>query len=118
MKLSCQLQVNSDGGMSDRPVLVVADSRGRLLGEELDGVFTHMDVQLIWKSGLRIRNTAEYITPFIRECKPKLIYILNGICDLFVPMGINIFDIFIFVISHADWGTDILCFFGKNGHYV
>lgn len=68
--------------MADRPILIVADSRGRLLKDEVNRAFLHLEPRLEWRSGLKIRNTAQFVTPIVRECRPKLIYILNGICDL------------------------------------
>lgn len=68
--------------MADRPILIVADSRGRLLKDEVKRTFLHLEPKFVWKSGLKIRDTAEFITPIVRECRPKLIYFLNGICDL------------------------------------
>lgn len=62
--------------------MVVADSRGRLLRGEVTRAFTHLEPRVEWKSGLRICDTTEFIVPIVRELKPKIIYILNGICDL------------------------------------
>lgn len=63
-------------------VLVVADSRGRLLKGPLDEVFHDIPHSLYWKKSLRLQETADYVAPMIVNMKPKLIYLLNGICDV------------------------------------
>lgn len=68
--------------MSSTPILVIADSRGRYLKEQLDEYFIHSQYSLYWKKGLRLVNTAELVTPTILSIKPRFIYLLNGICDL------------------------------------
>lgn len=83
------LRTDSSPTMADKPILIVADSHGRLLKSEINRTFIHLDAHDVWKSGLRIRHTADYITPIIRELKPKLIYILNGICDLTMVHSYN-----------------------------
>lgn len=68
--------------MADRPVVIVADSRGRHLGDYLADQFVHLDYKLIWQPGLRLINVFNLIRNSILEVKPKLIYILCGICDV------------------------------------
>lgn len=68
--------------MSDYPVLIVADSRGRHLETELQFELTNFNFQLVWVKGLRFCNTAQNISPLVHRYKPKLIYLLNGICDV------------------------------------
>lgn len=68
--------------MSNYPVLIVADSRGRHLETELQYELYNVNYQLIWIKGLRFCNTTESILPMVYRYKPKLIYLLNGICDI------------------------------------
>lgn len=68
--------------MADRPVLIVSDSRGRLLDQALNSTLIDIPFQHYWQSGLRLSNTAEITRPIILQLKPKLIYFLNGICDI------------------------------------
>lgn len=68
--------------MADRPVLIVSDSRGRLLDQALNNALPDIPFHHFWKNGLRLAHSAEIITPVIRELKPKLVYFLNGICDI------------------------------------
>lgn len=77
--------------MSDRPVLFVADSRGRDLKVELDKFFKQDQYFLFWRKRLRLNQTAEQILPIIKGIKPSLVYILNGICDV------------TFIRSHDPW---------------
>lgn len=68
--------------MAQTPILVIADSRGRFLKEQLDCYFESAQYSLYWKKGLRLTNTAELVSPIILSLRPKLIYLLNGICDI------------------------------------
>lgn len=68
--------------MADRPIVIVADSRARHLGEHLARQFIHLDYKLIWQPGLRLMNVYNVACSTILEVKPKLIYILPGICDV------------------------------------
>lgn len=68
--------------MSNYPVLIVADSRGRLLEQELQFELYDINYQLIWVKGLRLINTGETIYRAVLRYKPKLIYLLNGVCDI------------------------------------
>lgn len=68
--------------MSYTPILIVADSRGRLLKEQLDQYFEQSQYSLYWKKGLRLSDTADLVSPIILSLKPKLIYLMNGICDI------------------------------------
>lgn len=63
-------------------VLIVADSRGRLLEHELQFELYDINYQLIWVKGLRLINTSGAIYNAVIRYKPKLIYILNGVCDI------------------------------------
>lgn len=68
--------------MPNTPIFVIADSRGRYLKEQLDMYFKPSEYCLYWKKGLRLINTADLVTPIVLSLKPKLIYLLNGICDI------------------------------------
>lgn len=68
--------------MTGSTVLVIADSRGRLLKSQLDKVFLDIPYNLYWKKSLRLQDTAELVSPMIINMRPKLIYLLNGICDI------------------------------------
>lgn len=68
--------------MSEVTVLIVADSRGRLLKAQLNKVFYDIPYSLYWKKSLSLQETAEFIAPTIINMRPKLIYLLNGICDI------------------------------------
>lgn len=67
-----------------RPVQVflIADSRGRHLKAELDQYFVDIMYQIYWKSGLKLTETFELVAPIVRNIKPKLIYLINGVCDI------------------------------------
>lgn len=64
------------------PILIIADSRGRYLRRELDRVFVYLDYTLIWRPGLKLIDVADFARATILRTKPKLIYILAGICDV------------------------------------
>lgn len=68
--------------MSDRPVLIISDSRGRLLDNELNSLCFDINFHHHWQSGLRLENSFEVARPLILDLKPKLVYYLNGICDI------------------------------------
>lgn len=68
--------------MSDRSVFVVADSRGRFFLRELHLAFTDIKVDLYWKKGLKLSETFVNTAPIVLNTRPKIIYIMNGICDL------------------------------------
>lgn len=68
--------------MADRPILVVCDSRGRTLEPEILKTFIHLDVKVIWQPGLTLLATFQFAKEYILSLKPKIIYILTGICDL------------------------------------
>lgn len=68
--------------MADRPIVIIADSCGRHLGEYLFEQFIHMEYKLIWQPGLRLINVFNVVKSVILEYRPKLIYVLCGICDL------------------------------------
>lgn len=68
--------------MSETPILIIADSRGRLMKDQLDYYFDSTQYILYWKKGLQLTNTADMVSPIIMSQRPKLIYLLNGICDL------------------------------------
>lgn len=68
--------------MSDRPVLILFDSRGRLLDNELNTCCADFNFYHHWQNGLRLENTFEVARPLILDLKPKLVYYLNGICDI------------------------------------
>lgn len=63
-------------------VFIIADSRGRLLKAELDSYFNDITYQIYWKNGLKLTETFDLVAPIIRNIKPKLIYLINGICDV------------------------------------
>lgn len=68
--------------MSDQLVMIVSDSRGRLLDSALNTELKDIPFDHFWQSGLRLSNTAEVVTPIILQLRPKLIYYLNGIWDI------------------------------------
>lgn len=68
--------------MSDRSVFVIADSRGRSLLGHLKSTFTDIEVNMYWKKGLKMSEAFINTAPIILNTKPRIIYILNGICDL------------------------------------
>lgn len=68
--------------MADRPILIVADSRGHFLGEHLHAKFIHLNYQLVWRNGLSLSQTPQQIIPIIRTTRPKIIILINGICDI------------------------------------
>lgn len=69
--------------MADHPIIIVSDSRGRLLDNELNNTLdTSTQFFHISQNGLRLENTFNLIRPHILSLKPKLIYYLNGICDI------------------------------------
>lgn len=68
--------------MADRPIMIVADSRGHYLGEHLYKTFVHLNYQLVWRNGLSLSQTPQQIRPFIRNTRPKIIILINGICDI------------------------------------
>lgn len=63
-------------------ILLIADSRGRYLGRELNHVFHSIDHQLIWRGGLTLHETADFAYNTILTYKPHLVYVLPGICDI------------------------------------
>lgn len=63
-------------------ILLIADSRGRNLGRELQRVFHSLDHRLIWRGGLTLHGTAAFAYNTILLYKPHLVYILTGICDI------------------------------------
>lgn len=63
-------------------ILIIADSRGRRLGHELDRVFEYVDFRFIWKGGLSLRGVTDFAADTILEFKPHMIYLLVGICDI------------------------------------
>lgn len=63
-------------------ILIIADSRGRRLGHELDRAFEYVDYRLIWRSGLSLRGVPDFAADSILEFKPHMIYVLPGICDV------------------------------------
>lgn len=68
--------------MSDRPILIVGDSRGALLENQLQSELIDLNYHFFWRKGLRLIHTGEAVTPLVLRLKPKLIYIINGICDI------------------------------------
>lgn len=68
--------------MADSQILIVGDSRARHLAEFLDRQFIHLEYKLIWQPGLTLINTYNFVESTIIDIKPKLIYILPGICDI------------------------------------
>lgn len=68
--------------MADRPILVVCDSRGRTLEPEIMSTFVHLDVKVIWQPGLTLLNTFQFAEEAIFNLKPKIVYILTGLCDI------------------------------------
>lgn len=63
-------------------ILIIADSRGRRLGHELDRTFEYVDFKFIWRSGLTLRSVTDFAADTILEYKPHMIYVLVGICDV------------------------------------
>lgn len=68
--------------MSEKSVFIVANSRGRSLLGHLNHTFTDIKVNLYWKKGLKMSEVFINTAPIILNTKPRIIYILNGICDL------------------------------------
>lgn len=68
--------------MSPCPVLIIADSRGRNLTTELNKFFHTTEYYLYWRKGLRLGQTAMEVSSIVLHIRPKMVYILNGICDL------------------------------------
>lgn len=68
--------------MADRKILIIGDSRARHMPDFLSREFIHLDYELIWQSGLTLSNTFNFAKSTIMELKPKLIYVLPGVCDL------------------------------------
>lgn len=68
--------------MFPKPILIVAESRGRFLRPWLNREFRGTDFNLIWRGGLRIDQVADFAYQTILDTRPILIYILCGICDL------------------------------------
>lgn len=67
-----------------KPILIIADSRGRQLEPELSRALKYLDYRLIWKSGLTLHDTGDFAYQTILNMKPWLTYVLTGICDLTV----------------------------------
>lgn len=68
--------------MIPKPILVVADSRGRFLQSGLQHM-THGHVfNVIWKGGLRLDQVTEFAFDTIVTTRPKIVYVLCGICNL------------------------------------
>lgn len=63
-------------------VLFIADSRGRLLKEEISRFFACDQFCFIWRNGLRLEDTASFARSTILSFKPSLIYILTGLCTV------------------------------------
>lgn len=68
--------------MWPRPILIVADSRGRHLRPWLNREFRNDDFNLMWRGGLRIDQAADFAYEAIIDTRPQIIYILCGVCDL------------------------------------
>lgn len=68
--------------MSDRPVLIVGGSRGRLLESQLQLELIGINYHFFWRKGLKLSHTAQLIIPLILRLRPKLVYVINGICDI------------------------------------
>lgn len=68
--------------MQVKPILIVADSRGRHLRPWLNQEFTDVHFNLIWRGGLRLDQAADFAQNVILTTRPKIVYILCGICDL------------------------------------
>lgn len=68
--------------MADRPILIISDSRGRLLDPELNNVLHDTNFYHFWQSGLKLENTYNFARSHIFDLKPKLVYFLNGISDV------------------------------------
>lgn len=49
---------------------------------ELQYELYDINYQLIWVKGLRLMNTTQTIYNAVLRYKPKLIYVLNGVCDI------------------------------------
>lgn len=65
------------------------DSRGRDIAYYIDKAFVHLDAVLIWKGGLTLLDSFNFAREAIQHYKPKLIYVLTGICDLTVLRSHN-----------------------------
>lgn len=68
--------------MSDKPIIIVSDSRGRLLDHELNTALHDFNFYHFWQGGLKLENSFNFVRQHIIDIKPKLIYYLNGICDV------------------------------------
>lgn len=60
----------------------MGDSRGRLLESQLRAELLGIDYFFHWRKGLKLSNTSAEITPMVIKLKPKIIYVINGICDV------------------------------------
>lgn len=65
-------------------ILLVADSRGRNLTQEISRFFNPSicKYDLIWRSGLRTEDVADFARASIEHFRPNIVYILTGICTL------------------------------------
>lgn len=63
-------------------ILFIADSRGRLLQDEISKLFNIADHMFIWRSGLKLEDTADFARSAILSYKPSLVYVLSGICTI------------------------------------
>lgn len=68
--------------MLPKPILVIADSRGRHLRASLGTVFTDLDFNIVWRGGLRLDQAADFAYDAILNTSPRIVYVLCGICDI------------------------------------
>lgn len=68
--------------MADRPILVICDSRGRTLESEILETFVHLEVVVKWQPRLTLLGTFQFAREWILSLKPKIIFVLTGICDI------------------------------------
>lgn len=68
--------------MIPRPILVIADSRGRFLQTGLRHLSHGHLFNVMWRGGLRLDQVTEFAFDAIVTTRPKVVYVLCGICDL------------------------------------
>lgn len=68
--------------MAGYRILIVADSQGRLLDSALSSILSDYNYLLVWRKGLRLCQTMDFISHTVKKFKPHLVYLLQGICDI------------------------------------
>lgn len=115
--------------MLPKPILIVADSRGRHLKTCLSYVFTDLDFNIVWRGGLRLNQAADFAYETIVTTRPRIVYVLCGICDITLLTRRNpnhadlrrgtAYDLVMHYMTHLD--TDMAQIFALQtvvGHYI